>query len=176
MKDDGILLNIALQFAILSLMAVGGANAVVPEVHRQAVEIQGWLTERQFADIFAMSQAAPGPNVMIVALIGFHIAGVLGALVATLAMCGPTAVVAYFFGRTWERFRDAPWKIAVQAGLMPISVGLVAASALIVGQAALHNWTGGAIAAATAAVAFWTRFNPLWMFAVAGALGLAGWV
>jgi chromate transporter len=176
MKDDGVLGTIFLQFAILSLLAVGGANAVIPEVHRQAVDIQGWMTERQFADTFAMSQAAPGPNVMIVALIGFHVAGVLGALVATLAMCGPTAALACVFGRTWERFKDAPWKITVQAALVPVSVGLIAASALIVSQAALHQWSGVLIAAATAAVAFWTRWSPLWMFAVAGALGLAGWV
>jgi chromate transporter len=176
MKDDNVLVTVALQFAILSLLAIGGANAVVPEVHRQAVDIQGWMSERQFADTFAMSQAAPGPNVMIVALIGFHVAGVLGAVVATLAMCGPTAVLAYFFSRTWERFKDAPWKIAVQAGLVPVSVGLIAASALIVGQAAVHHWSALLIAAATAAVAFWTRWSPLWMFAVAGALGLAGWV
>jgi chromate transporter len=101
---------------------------------------------------------------------------VLGALVATLAMCGPTAVVAFFFGRTWERFQDAPWKIAVQSGLMPVSVGLVAASALIVGQAALHDWSGALVAAATAAFGLGTRWNPLWMFAVAGGLGLAGWL
>ena len=176
MKDDGVLGTIFLQFAILSLLAVGGANAVIPEVHRQAVEIQGWMSERQFADTFAMAQAAPGPNVMIVALIGFHIAGVMGALVATLAMCGPTAVLAVFFGRTWEHFKDAPWKMAVQSALIPVSAGLIAATALVVGQAALHDWIGLLIAAATAAVAIFTRWNPLWMFAIAGALGLAGWV
>lgn len=176
MKDDGLLLTLFLQFALLSLMAVGGANAVVPEVHRQAVEIQGWMSDRQFSDIFAMSQAAPGPNVMIVTLIGYHVAGFLGAGIATLAMCGPTAVLAFFFGRTWERFKGAPWKAAVQAGLVPVSVGLVAASALVVGQAAVHHWSALAIAATTAAVALWTRFSPLWMFAVAGALGLAGFV
>lgn len=176
MKDDGVLGTIFLQFAILSLLAVGGANAVVPEVHRQAVEIQGWMTERQFADTFAMSQAAPGPNVMIVALIGFHVGGVLGALAATIAMCGPTAALAVVFGRTWERFKDAPWKIAIQSALVPVSVGLIAASALVVGQAALHDAAGLLIAAATGAVAIFTRWNPLWMFAVAGGLGLAGWL
>lgn len=134
------------------------------------------MSERQFADTFAMAQAAPGPNVMIVALIGFHIAGVMGALVATLAMCGPTAVLAVFFGRTWERFKDAPWKVAVQSALVPVSAGLIAATALVVGQAALHDWIGLLIAAATAAVAIFTRWNPLWMFAIAGALGLAGWI
>ena len=77
---------------------------------------------------------------MIVTLIGYHVAGLTGALVATLAMCGPTAVLAYFLGRTWDRFKDAPWRIAVQAGLVPISVGLVGASAIVLTRAADHNW------------------------------------
>jgi chromate transporter len=105
MKADGdILIMLAVQFAMMSLLAFGGANAVVPEMHRQAVELRGWMTEREFTDMFAMSQAAPGPNVMLVTLIGYHVAGVAGALITTLAMCGPTAVLAHFLGRTWDRF------------------------------------------------------------------------
>ena len=81
MKADGdILITLAVQFAMMSLLAFGGANAVVPEMHRQAVELRGWMTEREFTDMFAMSQAAPGPNVMLVTLIGYHVAGVAGAL------------------------------------------------------------------------------------------------
>ena len=124
----------------MSLLALGGANAVVPEMHRQAVELRGWMSEREFADMFAMSQAAPGPNVMLVTLIGYHVAGVAGAVVTTLAMCGPTAVLAHFLGRTWDRFKDAPWRMAVQAGLVPISVGLVGASAIVLTRAADHSW------------------------------------
>ena len=112
MKADGdILITLAVQFAIMSLLALGGANAVVPEMHRQAVELRGWMSESQFTDMFAMSQAAPGPNVMLVTLIGYHVAGITGALVATAAMCGPTCIAAYYIGRVWERFRDAPWRI-----------------------------------------------------------------
>jgi len=93
MKTDGdILLIIAVQFAVMSLLAFGGANAVVPEMHRQAVELRGWMSDRQFADLFAISQVAPGPNVMIVTLIGYQVAGLSGALVATLAEA-PAAVV-----------------------------------------------------------------------------------
>jgi chromate transporter len=85
-------------------------------------------------------------------------------------------VLAVFFGRTWERFKDAPWKLTVQAVLVPLSAGLIGATALVVGQAALHDWRGLLIAAATAAVAIFTRWNPLWMFAAAGGFGLAGWL
>lgn len=176
MKDHGILITLAVEFAILSLLALGGANAVVPEIHRQAVDIGHWMTERQFADFFAISQAAPGPNVMIVTLVGYHVAGFAGAIVTTLAMCGPTAVLAFFFARTWDRFRDAPWREAISAGLVPISVGLVGASAIVLTRAADHNWIAVLITAASAATAYWTRWNPLFVFAVAGALGLAGLV
>ena len=141
MKGDGdILFILAVQFAIMALLALGGANAVVPEMHRQAVELRGWMSEREFADMFAISQAAPGPNVMMVTLIGYHVAGVAGALVTTFAMCGPTAVLAHFLGSAWDRFKDAPWRIVVQAGLVPISVGLVGASAIVLTRAADHSW------------------------------------
>jgi chromate transporter len=176
-KADGdILFVLAVQFAIMSLLALGGANAVVPEMHRQAVELRGWMDDRQFADMFAISQVAPGPNVMIVTLIGYHVAGFSGALVVTLAMCGPTAVLALFLGRTWDRFKDAKWRVVVQDGLVPISIGLVGATAIVLTQAANESWTAGIITTATAATAYWTRWSPLWLIAVAGLVGLAGLV
>ena len=177
MKAEGdVLVVLAVQFAIMALLALGGANAVVPEMHRQAVELRGWMSEREFADMFAISQAAPGPNVMMVTLIGYHVAGVMGALVTTFAMCGPTAVLAHFLGKVWDRFKDKPWRILVQAGLVPISVGLVGASAIVLTRAADHSWLAVLITAVTAAVVFWTRWNPLWLIGMAGLAGLTGWV
>ena len=175
-SDSDILIALAVQFAIMSMLALGGANAVVPEMHRQAVELRAWMTEREFADMFAISQAAPGPNVMIVTLIGYHVAGLWGAVVATLAMCGPTAVLAHFLGRTWDGFKDAPWRMIVQAGLVPISVGLVGASAIVLTQATVHDWVAVVITLATAATAYWTRWNPLWLIGIAGLVGFAGLV
>jgi chromate transporter len=169
-----ILVTLAVQFAVMALLALGGANAVVPEMHRQAVELRDWMTERQFTDMFAISQAAPGPNVMLVTLIGYHVAGLAGALVTTLAMCGPTAVLAHFLGKTWDRFRDAHWRVAVQAGVVPISVGLVGASAIVLTRAADHSWLAGLITVATAAVMYWTRWNPLLLIGIAGLTGLTG--
>jgi chromate transporter len=114
--------------------------------------------------------------VMMVTLIGYHVAGITGALVTTFAMCGPTAVLAHFLGSAWDRFKDKPWRMVVQAGLVPISVGLVGASAIVLTRAADHSWLAVLITAATAAVAFWTRLNPLWLIGVAGLAGLTGWV
>ncbi len=86
-------------FGLMSLFAVGGANAAIPEMHRIAVEVRHWMTDREFADIYAISQLSPGPNVLIVTLIGYSVAGIGGALAATLAMCVPTAALAYFVSR-----------------------------------------------------------------------------
>ena len=173
MKDDA-LLTLAGYFALMSLFAIGGANSAVPEMQRVAVEVEGWMTARQFTDIFAIAQVTPGPNVIIVTLIGYHVAGLLGALVATLAMCGPTSLFAFYVGHVWERFKDAPWRAAIQAGLFPISIGLIAASAFVVASTNAHNLAAVAVAFATAVVTYTTRLNPLWIFAAAALLGLAG--
>ena len=108
-------------------------------MHRQTVEISQWLTDRQFSELFAIAQAAPGPNVMFVALLGHFIAGVPGAIVTTVAMCGPTCFLAYGVSRVFDRFRAARWRIAIQAGLVPVTIGLIAASALIIARAADHD-------------------------------------
>ena len=100
MKELDTLIALGVQFAILSLFAIGGAMAVVPEMHRQAVDVSHWMTDRQFADLFAIGQAAPGPNIIVVTLIGYQAAGIPGALVATFAMCGPTCVITYYVSRT----------------------------------------------------------------------------
>lgn len=160
----------------MALLAFGGATAVIPEIHRQAVEVNGWMTARQFADMFAIAQAFPGPNVMLVTIVGYHVAGFAGAAVATFAMCGPTAVLAGVLARTWDRFKDAPWRQVVQASLVPISVGLVMASAILLSQVAARNSGAVAIMAGTAAVGYWTRLNPLWLIGLAGIAGLTGLV
>ena len=170
------LASLILVFAQLSLLAFGGANAVVPEIHRQTVELHGWMTERQFADMFAISQTLPGPNVMIVTLVGYHVAGVLGAVVTTLGMCGPTAILAAIFARFWDRFKDAPWRAIIQAGLVPISVGLVASTAIVLTKVAATSWVAGIIIAGTAAITYYTRWNPLWLIGIAALAGFAGLV
>ncbi len=175
MRDDGAtLMTLGLHFGLLSLAAVGGGNSAIPEIHRQAVEISQWMTERQFADIFAISQGAPGPNFLISTLIGYHVAGLAGAIVATLAMCGPSSVLAFYASATWEKFKYARWRMALQARLSPVSIGLIGATGLIVAQAADHTAVAYAVTAVSAVITYATRLNPIWLFLVAGVLGLAG--
>lgn len=175
MNDGGnIYLTLAGYFALMSLAAIGGANGALPEMHRLVVEVKGWMTDRQFADMFALAQVTPGPNVIIVTLIGYHVAGIGGALATTLAMCGPACAFAILVSRVWDRFKDAPWRHAIQRGLIPVSIGLLGASALIVARAASTGWMAIALTAVSAVVAYKLAVNPLWIFAIAGVLGLVG--
>ena len=173
-SGDNPLFTLAWTFGLLSLFAVGGANSAIPEIHRVAVDAQHWMTDTQFADIFAISQLSPGPNVLIVTLIGYTVAGVTGALVATLAMCGPTAVLAYFVSGVLSRSRHSRWPAVIQRALVPLSIGLMSASGLILGLASDRSWASALITALAAILAFRTQLNPLWLLLAGGCLGLAG--
>jgi chromate transporter len=175
-KGEDVVLALAWHFLLMSLLAVGGVYAVMPEIHRQVIETRHWMTEQQFADLFAIAQAAPGPNMLFATLIGWHVAGFAGALVTSAALCGPTCVLTYGMAHVWQRFKDAPWRIAIQAGLVPVAVGLVAASAYLIARAADHSVMAVALTALTAGIAYGTRINPLWALAAAAAIGLAGYV
>jgi chromate transporter len=173
-SESGSLLTLAAFFAVTSLFAVGGGNSAIPEMHRYAVDVQHWLSDRQFADSFALAQLTPGPNLIIVTLIGYHVAGIAGAVVATLAMCGPTSVLAFVVGRASERFAGAAWHGALSRGLVPVTLGLTAASATVIASVADHSWVAAAITLGTACVALFMRVHPLWAFAAAALLGLTG--
>jgi chromate transporter len=170
------ILTLLWTFGLMSLFAVGGANSAIPEMHRVAVDVQQWMTDKQFADAFAISQMSPGPNVLIVTLIGYSVAGVTGALVATLAMCAPTAILAYYVSRFLARSSHSRWPAIIQAALVPLSIGLMAASGLILAQTADRTWVAGLITAVAAGLAFATRLNPFWMLLAGAFLGFAGFV
>ncbi len=171
---NSTLISIALLFSELSLLAFGGGNTILPEMHRQAVEVYHWTTDADFAALFALAQAAPGPNMMVAPLIGWHVAGWSGLLVATLAMFGPSSIMTGVALRLWRRFKNQSWRQAIQAGLVPISIGLVGASAVLIVQASDHEWVLGAITAACAIVAIKTRLHPLWLLAAGAAVGWSG--
>jgi len=171
-----VLLQLMVLFGSLSLLSFGGTNTVLPEMHRQAVTSYHWLTDQQFASIFAISQAAPGPSSLIVSLVGLKAAGWVGALVATAAMFMPCAFVAFTVTLTWEHFKDAKWRLAAEKGLAPISIGLLLASGLVITRAADHGWSALLLTAATTILLVITRVNPLYIMAAAGLLGGLGLV
>ena len=174
--NGSVLLQLVWMLAPLSLVAVGGAIAVLPEIHRQVVDVYAWMSDAEFADLYALAQAAPGPNVLIVSFIGWKVAGAAGALVALLALCVPSSVLAYATARAWRRFRDAPWRRPVQAGLAPVSVGLVLASGVVLTQAADTTLGAYVVTAATVLLVLRTSFHPLVFLAIAAALAVAGWL
>jgi len=171
------LVTIALRFSVLSLIAVGGVTSILPEVHRVSVDVHHWLTDAEFTQMFAIAQASPGPNMLIVALIGFQVAGLPGALVAAGAICLPSCTLAYLVERLWQRFRGTPLRRAVETGLAPITVGLMLATGWLVARGAPGTgWAAYAVPALTAALVLATRTNPLWLLAAGGVLGLLGLV
>jgi chromate transporter len=166
--------GLALLFAELSLLAFGGGNSVLPEMQRRMVDVHGWMTAAQFNALFGLAQAAPGPNMMVVTLLGWRLAGVWGALVATAAMFGPSSLVTGIALRAWERFRHAPWRRAVQAGLVPVTAGLVSAGAAVVAATAAGTPSLAGVAAAAAALSIATKLHPLWLLGLGAAFGLSG--
>ena len=132
------------------------------------------MSDARFTVVFAIAQAAPGPNILVVTLIGWYVAGVPGALVATAAITGPTCLLAYVVSRLWQRFRLAPLRIAIQSGLVPITVGLVAASACVVARASDTGIVAVVVTIASALALLYTRIHPLLFLAAGALLGIAG--
>lgn len=169
-----LLWSIATTFAPLSLLMFGGANAILPDIHRQAVEVRGWMSDDEFATLFAIAQVAPGPNILIVSLIGWQIAGLAGLLVATIAINVPHCMLTYGIGHALTRLGDAPWMRATKDALVPVTVGLILASGVVMGRAADHSVLTGAISAGTATFVVLTKRNPLWMLGAGTLASLIG--
>jgi chromate transporter len=167
------LISIGLIFSQLSLLAFGGGNTILPEMQRQVVDVHHWMTAETFGALFALGQAAPGPNLMIVPLVGWHVAGWQGLLVASIAKFGPSSLVTAIALGVWERFRTRPWRRLVQTALFPITAGLVAASAAIITEASAHTWKLGCVSLFCAVLAVKTRLHPLWLLLGGGLMGMA---
>jgi chromate transporter len=166
------LLEVALYFCLLSVLSVGGLPSVMPEMQRYVVEVKDWMSPAEFMQAFAVGQAAPGPNMLIVSLVGWHLAGLTGALVALAAMCGPAAVLAWFVSDLWDRFKDSPWRMAIQRAIAPIVVGMIlAGGAILATPDDTPDWRLWLIAAATAVGILVTKVNPLWFLVAGGVVG-----
>jgi len=166
-----LLADLAQQFALLSFLAIGGVNALLPEIHRRVVESAHWLTDTDFAQAFAIAQAAPGPNLLIVSLIGWKVQGFLGALVATIAICAPSSALTFAVAHVWDRFRDAPLRRAIQHGLAPVTVGLVLASGFILARTVDQSVIAVGLTVATVVAVLTTSLHPLWLLAAGAAVG-----
>lgn len=167
-----LLLQIARVFALLSLVSIGGANAVLPEIRRQVVVVHGWMSDSAFANIFAISHAAPGPNIIMVSLIGWQLAGLAGLLVATLAIMAPSCMLAFVAGRVIARWSERRWIRLLREGLIPLALGLILASGLSMTRMADHDAITLVISLGTAAFVVVSRRNPLWAIAAGTAANI----
>lgn len=170
------LLALLAHVSSLAVISFGGVNTVLPALHHQAVNDEHWMTDRDFANFFAIASVAPGPNFMVLALIGFKAAGIAGALVGVAALTIPTSLIAYAVVRVWDRFKTAHWRMAIQDGLVPVTVGFLGASAVLLVRASDSSYVAYAITGATVIVGSVTKFNPLWVFLFAAIIGAAGFV
>jgi chromate transporter len=169
-EDWRSLVALILVFGPLSLFSIGGGASLLAEIEHQAVTVHHWTTQREFADLFAISRAAPGPGTMLSTLIGWKVAGWAGALTATLALYLPSSLLVFGVSRAWGRWRGLRWHSAVERGLAPIAAGLVLAGGLAVLQAAAGVAVWVAAAGTTVLLLLWPRLNPLILFGVSGAL------
>ncbi len=165
------LVELALYFGLLSLISVGGMPSVMPEMQRFVVDVKGWLTPSEFIQAFAVGQAAPGPNVLIASLIGWNVAGLAGAFVALGAMCFPAAVVAWYVAGLWDRFKDSPWRLAVQRAIAPIVVAMILSGGFVLATPDSPDWRLWLIAGASAAGMLASKLNPLWLLAGGAVFG-----
>lgn len=128
MNDDSPLVALVLVFAPLSLLAIGGGGSLLGDIQQQVVVHYGWMTAQEFQEAFAVSRVSPGPGILIVTLIGWHVAGVLGAVLSTLAIILPSSVLIYALAHVWHSGRLRRWQKALSRGLAPIAAGLIIAS------------------------------------------------
>jgi chromate transporter len=174
---EGALLSLIGLLAPLSLASIGGASGIYAPLQHQTVDVLRWLKPQEFLELFAIARITPGPGSMLATLIGFKVAGLAGAVVATLALFVPSSLVCFVVAWVWDHYHARPWRQAVEDGLAPIAAGLMFAGALAVlrlgsdGPLWLLSWT---LAIAVAALLTWrSRLHPFGLLAGGAALFVA---
>jgi chromate transporter len=165
------LLSLMRVFSYLSILTVGGGLAAFPEMKHLTVDIHQWLTFTQLIHLYSMGQVAPGPNMMMIIVIGQWAAGIPGAIVVLFAFFGPTAALALLIGRLWKRLEKWPWRTSIQRGLSPVSIGLLLAGCLSLAHGAITGWMTAMIAVAVLAILLLTKINPTWLVLAGAVVG-----
>ena len=163
------LAGLCAHFMVLSLLAVGGAITTAPDMQRYLVSEQGWMSDAQFTTGVAIAQAAPGPNILFVAVMGWHVAGLAGVLATMLGIMGPSSALAFVVGRYGQRRADAIGLRAFTAGMTPLTLGLLLSTGWILTAPTRHDTVAVLLVLGTVAASVRTRLSPMWLIA-AGAL------
>ena len=173
MSERSPIADLCLHLSLLSLLAVGGANSVIPEIYRFVVDGRHIMSASEFSESYALAQAAPGPNVLVVALIGWKLAGCIGALLALVAICAPPCLLTYWVSRIWDKHRGKAALALFLSAVAPLSTGLVLSSGYLLSRSS-GTLLGYAITLGAAVMAFASRRNPLWILAAGAALSVVG--
>jgi chromate transporter len=175
MSDSSAPIALSAHLALVSSISFGGFPTVLPDVHNFVVATHGWLTDQEFANFYAIAQSIPGPNmILMMSFIGWKVWGFPGAVASAFATFGPPRTIYFASYRLWDRFRDAPWQRIVRLGLVPVVMGLVIASGMVMARAANTGWRAASLTIAAAAITLATRLDPMWMLLAGGALGGLG--
>jgi chromate transporter len=165
------LLGLWAHFTLLSVLAVGGAITTAPDMQRYLVGQQGWMTDAQFTAGVAIAQAAPGPNILFVAVMGWHVAGVAGVLAAMAGIMGPSSVLAFAVGRYGQRRADSIALRAFTAGLTPLTLGLLLSTGWVLTAPVRTEWVAAVLVLGTVLASVRTRISPMWLIAVGALAG-----
>jgi len=174
------LLGLFTHFLVLSLLAVGGAITTVPDMHRYIVVEQHWLTEAQFTASIAIAQAAPGPNVLFVAVLGWNVAGAWGALATMAGNLLPSSVLTLWATRWGAQRRETRGVRAFTAGLMPLTLGLLSATGWVLAEPYVadpaHRSGAVGLVGITVLAMTRTKLSPMWLVALGAFIGVLGWI
>lgn len=174
------LVSLFLHFLTLSLLSIGGAISTVPEMHRFIVDQRGWLSDTQFTASVALAQAAPGPNILFVAVLGWNVAGAAGAAASMAGILLPSSVLTLVATRWARANKDRREVRAFSAGMAPLTLGLIVATGWLLAQPFLrddsHRLGTLLLIASTVVLTLRTKLGLVWMVLAGGALGALGLV
>ena len=170
---DSLLLKLFLIMAPLSFASIGGATGIYAPLQHEIVDVQQWLTPREFLDLFALARVTPGPGSMLATLIGWKVAGIWGALFATVGLYLPSSAICFSLALVWNRYRGTPWHRACEAGLTPVAAGLVFAGAIVLLQLGSAKPLAWVTVAIVAALLTWRpKLHPLMLIGAGGVIFL----
>lgn len=171
---SGTLLQILGIFSLLSILSIGGGTAVLPEMREMTVVQEKWLTDAEFRDVYSIGQIAPGPNMLMVIVLGYKVSGYAGAALAFAGFFFPCCLIALGTCRVWNHFEGSPWRLAVQRGLAPLVVGLMAAGMVAIARTAIIDFKTTLLAVIVfVALYFGKKVNPALL--IFGG-GVCGWL
>ena len=177
MNAPGASASLVTHVAVLALISFGGVPGVLPDLRHFVVAGNGWLSDQEFANCFAIVQAIPGPNmILMMSFIGWKIGGLPTAIASALVTFVPSCTIAYIAFQFWERFRETAWQQRIRRGLTPVVIGLILAGGFAMAEAVDAGWIGVGVTVGAAILLLATRVNPLWLLGAGAVLGGFGLV